>query len=230
MVEMTMRYPALVRVAHWLTVASFFALLVSGAAILLAHPRFYWGETGNVHMTPAFQFDIPSTRNTVPTGYAYVLPDADGWGRSLHFEAAWLVVVVGLVYLVSGLRDGRLRTLFAGLSPGSLAASTADHLSFRSRTGETNALQRATYATVIFVLFPLIIWTGLAMSPALNGLFPPLARIVGGHQSARTIHFFIAVALVMFLLIHLFMISISGFRNRMRSMITGRYDPRESSV
>src|ERR1700704_2396547 len=82
------RHTALVRVTHWLTTVCFVALLVSGLEIVVSHPRFYWGESGNV-LTPAlFSFPIPSSRATVPTGYGYVLPDQNGWRRHLHFEAA----------------------------------------------------------------------------------------------------------------------------------------------
>jgi thiosulfate reductase cytochrome b subunit len=75
---------------------------------------------------------------------------------------------------------------------------------------------------VIFVLFPLVIWTGLAMSPAIAAAFPSAVTLLGGQQSARTLHFFVTVFLVLFLLVHLVMISLAGFKNRMRAMITGR--------
>ena len=72
------RHGALVRATHWITAAAFAALLVTGIEILISHPRFYWGEAGNVRMTPLFQFPIPSSRGSVPTGYGYVLPDQNG--------------------------------------------------------------------------------------------------------------------------------------------------------
>jgi thiosulfate reductase cytochrome b subunit len=82
-------------------------------------------------------------------------------------------------------------------------------------------LQRLTYLTVIFVLFPLMIWTGLAMSPAITSVFPLLVNVLGGQQSARTIHFFIASFLVLFLFVHIAMVCVAGFANRVRAMITG---------
>ena len=85
-----------------------------------------------------------------------------------------------------------------------------------------NLLQRLTYLLVIFVLFPLVIWTGLAMSPAIASVFPSAVSVLGGQQSARTIHFFVSVFLLLFLLVHIVMICLAGFRNRMRAMITGR--------
>ncbi len=83
-------------------------------------------------------------------------------------------------------------------------------------------LQRLTYLLVIFVLFPLVIWTGLAMSPAIASAFPAVVTVFGGQQSARTIHFFVSVFLLLFLLVHIVMVWLAGFRNRMRAMITGR--------
>ena len=77
----TPRHSALVRVTHWLTLIAFLALLITGVEILISHPRFYWGETGNVNTAPLFTIPIPSSRDTVPTGYKTVLPDQNGWSR-----------------------------------------------------------------------------------------------------------------------------------------------------
>lgn len=83
-------------------------------------------------------------------------------------------------------------------------------------------LQRLTYLFVVFVLFPLVVWTGLAMSPAIASAIPAAVAVLGGQQSARTLHFFVSVFLVLFLLVHVVMVGLAGFRNRMRAMITGR--------
>ena len=85
-----------------------------------------------------------------------------------------------------------------------------------------NVLQRLTYLGVIFGLFPLVIWTGLAMSPGIASAFPWAVAVLGGQQSARTLHFFVSILLVLFLLVHVALICMSGFRKRMRAMITGR--------
>jgi thiosulfate reductase cytochrome b subunit len=84
-----------------------------------------------------------------------------------------------------------------------------------------NLVQRTVYVVVIFVLFPLVIWTGLAMSPSFTSAFPATAALLGGRQSARTIHFFVSWLLLLFLIVHVTMIAVSGFRRRMRAMITG---------
>src|SRR2546425_348125 len=164
------RHSAVVRVTHWITTLSFLALLVSGVEILISHPRFYWGEAGNALTSPLFKIPIPSSRATVPTGYDYVLPDQNGWSRYLHFQAAWVTVLTGVVYALAGLWTGHFRNnlfpapadrtwrTFRGVIAKHLRRAPpqeADALSY-------NVLQRAAYLTVIFVLFPLVIWTGLA--------------------------------------------------------------------
>ncbi|HEY4048740.1 MAG TPA: cytochrome b/b6 domain-containing protein [Acidobacteriaceae bacterium] len=85
-----------------------------------------------------------------------------------------------------------------------------------------NLVQRTAYLTVIFVLFPLVIWTGLAMSPAFDSAVPAAVAALGGRQSARTLHFFVSGFLVFFLAVHVAMVVLAGFRSRMRAMITGR--------
>jgi thiosulfate reductase cytochrome b subunit len=197
---------------------------------VISHPRFYWGETGNVLTTPLFKLPIPSSRALVPTGYGYVLPDQNGWSRYLHFQAAWIAVLTGLLYTISGLFTGHLRkTLLPGkadLSWRAFWTAIANHLRFErpseAEAWSYNVLQRLTYVFVIFVLFPLVIWTGLAMSPAFVSAVPATVTVLGGQQSARTIHFFVSLSLLLFLLVHVVMVCLAGFRSRMRAMITGR--------
>src|SRR5580693_1470261 len=226
----TSRHSALVRVTHWITALCFIALLVSGMEIVISHPRFYWGETGNVLTTPLFQIPIPSSRHLVLTGYRYVLPDQNGWSRYLHFQAAWVAVLTGLLYVIFGFVTGHFRGNLlptkADLSWRGFSTSIASHLRFErpseAEAWSYNVLQRISYLFVIFVLFPLIIWTGLAMSPAFVSAFPATVDILGGQQSARTLHFFLSIALVLFLLVHVAMVFLAGCTSRMRAMITGR--------
>jgi thiosulfate reductase cytochrome b subunit len=129
------RHPALVRITHWLTAVAFLALLVTGVEILISHPRFYWGNSGNVNTRPLFSIPIPSSRSIVPTGYGYVLPDQNGWSRYLHFEAAWVAILTGLLYIAFGFFQGHFRRNLvpaaSDLSPGRLAKAIARHLRFR---------------------------------------------------------------------------------------------------
>ena len=227
------RHSAVVRVTHWLITISFLALLLTGVEILISHPRFYWGETGNVKAPPLFTLPIPASRPMVPTGYGYVLPDQNGWSRYLHFQSAWLTVGTGLLYLGFGFFKGHFRRNLlpapSDLSPRGLATAIAGHRLFTRPSEEEawsyNVLQRLTYLLVIFLLFPLVIWTGLAMSPAVASAIPAAVTVLGGQQSARTIHFFVSGFLVLFLLVHVLMVCLAGFRNRVRAMITGRATP-----
>jgi thiosulfate reductase cytochrome b subunit len=224
------RHSALVRLTHWVTTAAFFALLISGGEIVLSHPRFYWGETGNVNMRPWLNLHLPSSRDTVPTGYGYVLPDQNGWSRYLHFQAAWVAVATGLLYLLWGFFDGHFRRNLlpdsSDLSVKELTNAVRKRWRFqRPKEDEAwsyNVLQRLTYLLVIFVLFPLMIWTGLAMSFGFDSAFPLGVRLLGGQQTARSLHFLVTILLVLFLFVHVLMIFLAGFRSRMRAMISGR--------
>ena len=207
-----MRHSLLVRITHWLTALSVAGLLVSGAAILIAHPRLYWGETGSLE-TPSL-FDLPLT---LTLGHS-------GWGRYLHFLSAWLCVLTGLIYVLSGLVTKHFRRdLLPARSQlaGPLLSSPADSY---------NIVQRVTYLCVVFVLFPFIVVTGLAMSPAVTSVTPGLATTFGGHQSARTIHFFAASAVTLFVIGHVTMVVAAGFAVRVMAMITGGRDAAQEHV
>ncbi|HTW63669.1 MAG TPA: cytochrome b/b6 domain-containing protein [Bryobacteraceae bacterium] len=198
------RHSAMVRITHWISVVSFIGLVVSGIGILLAHPRFYWGETGGVGTPSIFDLPLP-----------FMLGGPSGWGRYLHFESAWLCVLNGLVYVVSGLVSRHFQKDLA--LGGSRFTWRFDNDAHRY-----NGVQRLSYLAVIFVVLPLMIWTGLAMSPAVTSVFPALVNVLGGHQCARTIHFFTGVALVLFVFVHIGMVWRAGFRSRVGAMITGR--------
>jgi thiosulfate reductase cytochrome b subunit len=212
------RHSAVVRITHWIATLSFVALLVSGIMILIAHPRLYWGETGGVGAPSLIDLPIP-----FKIGYS-------GWGRYVHFLSAWVVVLTGLVYLLEGLFTGHFKRelLPAGgrLSWSSLRRSVMDHLRLKPPAEEQfhaySLLQRLSYLSVVFVLFPLVILTGLGMSPAIASVVPALVNGMGGQQSARTLHFFVAGLLVLFFLVHILMVMVTGFTSRMRAMITGR--------
>jgi thiosulfate reductase cytochrome b subunit len=229
-VTRTPRHAALVRVTHWIATAALLALLVTGGEIVISHPRFYWGETGNVNMKPLFRIPIPSSRDTVPTGYGYVMPDQNGWSRYLHFEAAWVLVLTALVYGIWGFWTGHFRRNLLPERQDWTWGAMWDRMALYLRrappdadeTSAYNVLQRLAYLSVIFVLVPLTILTGLALSPSFNSAVPEIVNGLGGRQSARTLHFFLSWALLFFLVVHVTMVAISGFRVRMRAMITGR--------
>ena len=215
----------LVRITHWVFTLSFFGLVISGFAILLAHPHFYWGETGNIGTPSLFDLPLP-----------IMVGGPSGWGRSLHFQSAWFAVLAGLLYAVSGFLTQHFRNQLLPsrdhLSWRSLRAILFDHLRFKqpAEQGSYNVLQRLSYLAVVFLFFPLMIITGLAMSPAVTSVFPQIVMIFGGQQTARTLHFFIASFLVLFLLVHVAMVILAGFKSRMRAMITGRITARKQAL
>jgi len=189
------RHSALVRITHWTTVASFVALLVSGIAILLAHPRLYWGETGALGGPSLVDLPLPM-----------ILTGQSGWGRYLHFLSAWICVVTGAVYMLGGIRACHFRNdWFRPADPPKYSVT-----------------QRVTYTAVVFALFPLMIWTGFAMSPAITSVFPGLVTVVGGQQSARTIHFIVTGLLILFVVGHVVMVAAAGFSRHVGAMILGR--------
>ena len=149
--------------------------------------------------------------------------------RRWHFFFAWVLVINGFAYLIYTLAS---RHLVRDLMPTradwrSIGQSITDHLLLRHARGEAarryNILQKLAYLGVVFGLFPLLILMGWAMSPGLDALFPGWVDVVGGRQSARTIHFVVAWLLVAFVFIHVFEVIVSGFWNNLRSMISGRY-------
>ncbi|WP_304176061.1 cytochrome b/b6 domain-containing protein [Phenylobacterium aquaticum] len=152
-------------------------------------------------------------------------------GRHWHFFFAWVFVLNGLVYLSAGMLSGHFRNDLAPtreqLAPAHLLKEIADHARLRFPKGEEerhyNALQKLAYLAVIFGLLPLMVLTGLTMSPGMDAAWPWLPHLFGGRQSARSIHFICAGLIVAFVLVHLAMVIAVGAFNSVRSMITGRY-------
>ncbi len=212
------RHSAVVRGTHWTTALCFLALIFTGANILMSHPRLYWGETGNTHMEPLLILPLPTSRGSMPTSYKFVLKDQNGWSRSLHFQTGWLLVGIGLLYAIHGIVTAHFRkTLLPGRgdAPGSAESY--------------NPSQRIAYLGVVFVFFPLMIWTGLAMAPAFVARFPFAVEAFGGQQSARTVHFFVTVLILFFVFGHVVMVWRAGFIDRVAAMITGRVRGKEKS-
>ena len=160
---------------------------------------------------------------TIPSYYS--LSEARLW----HFFFAWLLVVNGVLYVLHGLRSRHLKRDLWPTSKDwrSMGQSIIDHIRFRHPHGDDakhyNVLQKLAYLTVTFILLPLIILAGWAMSPWLNSLAPGWVDLLGGRQAARTIHFVVAWLLVAFVAIHVFEVIVSGLWNHLRSMITGNY-------
>jgi thiosulfate reductase cytochrome b subunit len=235
-----------VRISHWIVTVSVLTLALTGFEILMVHPRLYWGNAGN-DLTPAL-LELPISRNYKHGGWdkptpffqdaagpisasrTYDIFNQNGWGRSLHFLAAWFLVVPGAVYLLAGIFGGHFRSHIwpraRELAPRLMWRDVLDHLRLRipaARGGpQYGLLQKCAYSLVLFVAAPLMVVTGLTMSPAVTSALPILLRLFGGYQSARTIHFFTSAVLVLFLIVHVVMVVKSGFRLQVRAMTVGK--------
>jgi thiosulfate reductase cytochrome b subunit len=162
---------------------------------------------------------------TIPSYYS--LADARRW----HLLFAWALVIGGLGFWGISFANrhvlGDLLPTRKELAPGHLWRDIKDHACLRLPAGEAaatyNVLQKISYVGVLFILLPLLVLTGLAMSPGMNASWPFLLDIFGGRQSARSIHFLAMTAMVLFILVHLLMVLLAGPVNEIRSMITGRY-------
>jgi thiosulfate reductase cytochrome b subunit len=234
-----------VRICHWIVAGSVIVLAISGFFILMAHPRLYLGHVGN-DLTPAL-LTLPISNNYRPdelqnTVVFTQVPGApvsaernfhifnqNGWARSLHFLVAWILVGTGAIYGSLGAFSGHLRRdlLPRGreLAPRSVLQDLRNHLS--GRLGGAGAglpyglLQKLAYTSVMFVVVPLMVATGLTMSPAVTAAYPILLDVFGGYQTARTIHFFAFAALMLFLIVHVAMVIATGLRRQLRAMTWG---------
>lgn len=148
-------------------------------------------------------------------------------GRQWHLFFAWLFVINGLIFTAYALAS---RHATRDLAPTvmewrGIGKSLKDYRLFRHPTGDEskryNVLQKLAYASILFIIAPLIVLTGLAMSPTIDTAFPWIVTVLGGRQAARTIHFIACFSFVGFILIHVFQVIVTGFFNNIRSMITG---------
>jgi thiosulfate reductase cytochrome b subunit len=157
-------------------------------------------------------------------------PQYLGTARNWHLFFAWIFVINGIAYIAFSLFSGHVRRDLVPTRPElrGIGSSIWDHLHLRHPTGAAarryNVLQNLSYLAVIFVLLPLIVLAGLAMSPRLDTLFGAgWVDLLGGRQSARTLHFVAAFGLLAFVIVHLFEVIVTGLWNNLRSMITGNY-------
>jgi thiosulfate reductase cytochrome b subunit len=217
------RHSLPLRVMHWSNAVLVTILLMSGLNIFNAHPALYWGKSSYSGVPPILEIRGFPSWLTIP-GWQWL-----AMARRWHFFFAWLLVVNGIAFVTYSILSRHLhRDLVpTGQDWRSIGRSIFDHLRFRHATGEAakhyNVLQKFAYLAVIFFLLPLMIMMGLGMSPALDALSPGWVDIFFGRQFIRTIHFIVAWALVLFVIVHVFEVIVTGFWNNLRSMITGYY-------
>lgn len=215
------------RLWHWVNALTVFIMLMSGLMIFNAHPHLYWGQYGANFDHPWLSFHgrpIPGWA-TIPS--TYNLAAARRW----HLAFAWLLVVGLLLFLVTSLINRHVqRDLTPSrqeVKPSHIWHDIREHARLRFPVGEAalsyNILQKLSYFAVIFLLLPAMLLTGLAMSPSMDAACPWLLDLFAGRQSARSIHFICAMALLAFILVHLIMVVLAGPLNEIGSMITGRF-------
>ena len=233
--DLVRRHHLVTRLWHWANVVTVAVMLMSGLMIFNAHPRLYWGEYGaNAPARRDYAWlDLSHVNNGIPfPGWAtipsnYSLADARLW----HFAFAWLLVTILVGYLLWSLVSGHLKRDLAPdraeLAPRHLWHDILDHARLRFPTGVAalryNILQKLAYGSVLVVLLPGVVLTGLTMSPGFNAAAPFLLDLFGGRQSARSLHFLCAGGLFAFFLVHIAMVVLAGPINEVRSMITGWY-------
>jgi thiosulfate reductase cytochrome b subunit len=209
------------RITHWLWAVCLFFLLLSGLQIFNAHSALYLGDqVGFTYENALFEIDgfpgwmtLPSTQDLAT-------------GRVIHLFFAWIFAATLLIWLVASLWNRHIRKdlLPTAKDARNFVPDIRDHLSLKLvHTVRYSPLQKLAYGGVLFVLFPLIILTGLCMSPGMNAVLPWLPELFGGRQSARTVHFIVMALLVGFFIVHMAMILLAGPINELRSIITGRY-------
>jgi Ni/Fe-hydrogenase b-type cytochrome subunit len=225
------RHKLATRIWHWINAATVIVMIGSGLMISNAHPHLYWGAFG-ANTDPAW-LHLPRFPGwmTIPESYNLAL------ARRWHLLFALVLAFNLLWFMVASLinrhftRDLRIRA--AELKPAHLLADVREHLAFRfhdpAEPKAFNVLQKLAYASAIFVLLPLLIATGLALSPGWNAGAPWLLDLFGGRQSARSIHFLACWGLVGFVIVHLVLVILAGPLREVRSMITGwfRVEPEQ---
>jgi thiosulfate reductase cytochrome b subunit len=241
------------RVTHWVWAVSLFFLMLSGLNIFSAHPHLYIGLQSGFEFdnsifdvrseavgdevrgyTRVFGTEFDTTgflgvsggeRRAIPAALTIPSYRSLAGGRTVHFFFAWALVGTLTIWLVASALNGHLRQLIPTIADlRGLPRDIADHARLRfHHTGRYNVLQKLAYAGVLFVALPLMILTGLCMSPNFNAFAPWLLDVFGGRQTARTIHFIVMLALVAFFVVHMLMILAAGPLNELRSILTGWY-------
>lgn len=216
------RHALTTRLWHWINLVCLAILFMSGLNIFNAHPRLYWGQKGS--WGDAAWLSLPDFPGwmTIP-GY-YSLADARMW----HFFFAWVFAVSLALYMIVSLVNRHVQRDIAmsrrEWRPSTILDTIRSHLAFdfSEHGAGYNVLQKLSYIVVIFVLLPLMIGTGLTMSPAMAANWEWLLSIFGGRQSARSIHFITCWLLVGFFIVHVTLVLATGPIQQLRGMITGK--------
>ena len=217
------RHRLATRLWHWVNAVTIFIMIGSGLTILNAHPHLYWGQYGANFDRPWLNTPHWPGWITIPVSYNLAI------ARRWHLLFALVLGFGLLAFMIASLfnrhfqRDLRVRA--GEVAPRHLWRDVQAHLAFRfhdaTDPGAYNTLQKLAYVATIFILLPLMILTGLALSPGMDAAWPWLLVVTGGRQSARSLHF-IGMALISgFILVHLALVVLAGPIEEVKSMITG---------
>lgn len=218
--RLVFRHRLSTRLWHWINAVTVFVMLMSGLMIFNAHPRLYWGAFGANFDTPWLVLPRFPGWATIPSQYNLAL------GRHWHLAFAWVFAFGFLLFVARSLWNGHFRKDVAlsraDVAPAHLWEDIKKHarLDFSEEEPRYNPLQKITYSIILFGIIPLLVLTGLAMSPGFNAILP-LPDLLGGRQSARSIHFICAGGMAAFIVVHLLLVILAGPINEVRSMITG---------
>jgi thiosulfate reductase cytochrome b subunit len=222
--ELVKRHRISTRVWHWINAVAIIVMLMSGMMISNAHPHLYWGQYGANF--DASWFDPPRFPGwaTIPSTYNLAL------ARHWHLFFAWIFAFGFLIYLIISLINRHIRDLHVEareIAPKHLIEEVVHHAKLQFPTGAAalkyNTLQKLTYILVLFGLFPLVILTGLCLSPGVSPLTGWAIDLFGGRASARSLHFLAASGIGLFIIVHLILVVLAGPYNEIRSMITGKF-------
>jgi len=219
------RHRLSVRIWHWINALTIFIMLMSGMMISNAHPHLYWGQYGANLDTPWFNPPTFPSWLTLPSGYNLAL------ARHWHLFFAWVLAFGLLAFLIMGLLSRHIQrdlTLTRKeLAPAHLWHDIKEHAQLKFPTGAAalrfNVLQKIAYIGAVFILIPLLIITGLCLSPGVSPLTGWAIDLFGGRSSARSLHFIAAGGIVLFIVVHLSLVVLAGPYNEIRSMITGKF-------
>jgi thiosulfate reductase cytochrome b subunit len=215
------RHALSTRIWHWVNALSLIVLFMSGLNISNAHRHLYWGEWGFSPNDAWFHVIRFPGWATIP-GY-YSLAVARQW----HVLFAWIFAVSLLLFMLAAVLNGHFRrdivTRPRDWRPSAVWADVRAHLRLRfDREGaKYNFLQKAAYGVVLFILLPLMIFTGMAISPGMNAAWSFLLDVFGGRQSARSIHFIVAWALFAFAVLHVLLVLLNRPLRNLGEMVTG---------
>jgi thiosulfate reductase cytochrome b subunit len=216
------------RLWHWINALSVIVLFMSGLNISNAHRHLYWGQWGFSPKDAWFHVVRFPGWATIPDYYS--LAAARDW----HTLFAWVFAVSLLLFMLTAVLNGHFRrdivTGWSDWKPAAVAADVRAHLrrQFDREGAKYNFLQKAAYGVVLFILLPLMIFTGMAISPGMDAAWPFLLDVFGGRQSARSIHFIVAWTLFAFVVLHLVLLLLNRPLRNTLDMITG--GPRDAAA